>query len=65
VVAWRHLRHPHILPLIGVNLERHKFAMVSEWMDHGDINEFIGNHQGVNRVQLVSGCTESCGDLRD
>ena len=65
MVAWRHLRHPHILPLIGVNLERHKFAMVSEWMDHGDINEFIGNHQGVNRVQLVSGCTESCGDLRD
>ena len=28
--------------------------MVSEWMDHGNINEFIKNHKGVNCVQLVS-----------
>jgi len=31
-----------------------KFAMVSEWMDHGNINEFIRGHEKVNRVQLVS-----------
>ena len=30
--------------------------MVSEWMDHGNINEFIKNHEGVNRIQLVSRC---------
>ncbi|KAF9645564.1 kinase-like protein [Thelephora ganbajun] len=53
VVAWRHLRHPHILPLIGVILERHRFAMVSKWMDHGNINEFIKNNKGANRVQLL------------
>ena len=28
--------------------------MVSEWMDHGNINKFIKEHEGVNRVQLVS-----------
>jgi serine/threonine protein kinase len=54
VIAWRHLRHPNILPFIGVNLERHKLAMVSEWMDHGNINEFVENYTGVNRAQLVS-----------
>ncbi|KAF9643944.1 kinase-like protein [Thelephora ganbajun] len=53
VVAWRHLRHPHILPLIGVNIERHRFAMVSEWMEHGNINEYIKNHERVNRIQLL------------
>jgi len=52
-VAWRHLRHPNILPLLGVNLERHQLAMISEWMDHGNINEFLKRHDDVNRVQLL------------
>jgi len=41
VVAWRHLHHPNILRFIGVILEPHRFAMVSEWMDRGNINEYI------------------------
>ena len=53
-MAWRHLRHPHILPLLGVNIERHQLAMISEWMDNGNINEYVKGHEGVNRVQLVS-----------
>lgn len=32
----------------------HRFAMVSEWMDHGNINEFIQVNVEVNRAQLVS-----------
>ena len=63
MVAWRHLRHPHILPFIGVNFERHKLAMVSEWMDHGNINDFVKEHE-VNRVQLVSNRGTSYGDDR-
>ena len=31
-----------------------KFALVSMWMENGDINEFIKGHPDVNRVQLVS-----------
>ena len=62
VIAWRHLRHPNILPFIGVNLERRRLAMVSEWMDHGNISEFVKNHGEVNRVQLVSDCIRSLGD---
>ncbi|KAF9644350.1 kinase-like protein [Thelephora ganbajun] len=53
-VVWRHLRHTNILPLLGVNLERHQLAMISEWMDHGNINEFVERYEGVNRVQLVT-----------
>lgn len=56
MVAWRHLRHQNILPLIGVDLGRDKFVMVSEWMDHGNINEFVRNNEGVNRIDLVSSC---------
>ena len=61
-VHWKHLRHPNILPFVGVFLEQHLFAMVSEWMSCGNINEFTRDREGVNRVQLVSDCVMSCGD---
>jgi hypothetical protein len=31
-----------------------KFAMVSEWMSNGNINEFVTAHQDANRFKLVS-----------
>jgi len=40
---------------VDVNLENKKYAMISEWMDNGNINEFIQKHKEVNRAQLVSG----------
>jgi len=52
-VAWKHLRHPNILPLIGVTVSNQRFAMVSAWMENGNINEFIGKDQHVNRTELV------------
>lgn len=52
-VAWKHLRHPNILPLLGVTVSGCRFAMVSEWMENGNINEFVGKNQHVNRIVLV------------
>jgi len=52
-VAWRHLQHPNILPLLGVTLNEHRFALVSEWMEHGNINEFIERDEHINRTKLV------------
>ena len=52
-VAWKHLRHPNILPLFGVTISRQKFAMVSEWMENGNINQFIETEPHVNRLVLV------------
>jgi len=52
-VAWKHLRHPNILPLIGVTVSNQRFAMVSAWMENGNINEFVGKDQHVNRIELV------------
>ena len=38
--------------------------MISEWMDEGNINEFVERYNGVNRVQLVSHRLVSCGGRR-
>ena len=53
-VAWRHLQHANILPLLGVTLVERRFAMVSEWMENGNINDFIQNDPKANRTKLVS-----------
>jgi len=34
------------------------FAMVSGWMENGNINEFVTAHRGVNRFELVSSSFE-------
>ena len=52
-MTWKTLRHPNVLPLLGVTMEHFYFAMVSEWMTNGNINEFIEEHRGVNRLELV------------
>ena len=53
-VAWGHLQHPNILPLLGVTSAEGRLAMVSEWMENGNINDFIQKNPKANRTKLVS-----------
>jgi len=53
VVTWKSLRHPNVLPLLGVTMGKKVFAMVSEWMINGNINEFVEAHRDANRFALV------------
>ena len=54
VITWKALRHPNVLPLLGVVVTGNQFAMVSEWMTNGNINQFVKAHQDANRFELVS-----------
>ena len=60
-VAWKHLRHLNILPLIGVTVSNQRFAMVSMWMENGNINEFVERDRHVNRIELVRVDSTSTG----
>ena len=58
VNAWKWLRHDNILPLFGV-LDSLPFSMVSEFMENGNIVNFVKVHPNHNRLQLVSERTVS------
>ena len=53
-MTWKLLRHPNILPLIGVTMTETQFATVSEWMVNGNINDFVKAHPEADRLVLVS-----------
>ena len=52
-VTWKALCHPNLVPLLGVMMTETRFAIVSEWMMNGDINQFVKTRQEVNRFELV------------
>ena len=52
-MTWNALRHPNVLSLLGVTMNGGRFAMVSEWMSNGNINEFVVVHWDANRFELV------------
>jgi hypothetical protein len=53
VVGWKTLRHPNVLPLMGVTMTETQFVMVSEWMVRGDINQFVKMDTNADRLELV------------
>ena len=51
-MIWDMLRHPNVLPLIGVTMSEIRFVMVSEWMENGNVIQYLKNVD-ADRVQLV------------
>ena len=54
VVLWKQFKHPNLLPLVGARKVSHSLIMVSEWMEHGTIMDFIITCPETNRLRLVS-----------
>jgi hypothetical protein len=50
---WKTLRHPNVLPLLGVTTTENRFVMVSEWMINGNINEFVKVDINADLLGLV------------
>ena len=53
VVTWKTLRHPNVLPLMGVMISEAHFAIISDWMVNGNISDFVKAHPDANRLELV------------
>ncbi|TFK43199.1 hypothetical protein BDQ12DRAFT_168524 [Crucibulum laeve] len=49
-LIWRHLRHPHVLPFIGVDSSTFQpfLCMISPWMQHGTIMKHLEENGSMN-----------------
>ena len=47
------MKHPNILSIEGVARDLAEFSMVSQWMDNGNMPNYVIMHPGVNRLGLV------------
>jgi hypothetical protein len=56
IIAWKHLTHGNILPLLGVSIstDTHCFRILTEWMPHGNIMRYARTNPAANRLELVS-----------
>jgi hypothetical protein len=52
-VIWKALRHPNVLPLIGVTMNETRLVMVSELMVNGNIDWFMKVNIDADRLKLV------------
>lgn len=50
---WKTLRHPNVLPLLGVVMTENRLIMVSEWMVKGNINELVTVDSNADRLGPV------------
>jgi len=53
VIGWKYVSHPNVLPFLGISETLFPFCIITPWLPNGNIVEYIRQHQGVNRLQLV------------
>jgi len=51
---WKRLSDPNTLPLIGAYMDGPELVMVSEWMDNGNIKQYLERNSHVNKPALVA-----------
>ena len=49
---WKRLDHPNIVPFKGVTSE--PLQLVSEWMDCGELREYLRTNRDTDLINLVS-----------
>ncbi|KAF7333429.1 Protein kinase domain-containing protein [Mycena venus] len=53
-VIWRQLCHPNLLPFFGVYYLDNRLCLVSPWMEHGNVVQFLRNAPpDTNRLSLI------------
>jgi len=60
-VMWKRLRHPNIVPFIGVTTN--PLQIVSEWMPNQTLTGFIERNPGTNRISLLLDVAEGLNYL--
>lgn len=57
---WSKLKHPNVLPLMGLAVFRKYISMVSGWMENGDLPSYLKQTPDADRLRL---CMDVCAGL--
>ncbi|KAF7377549.1 Protein kinase domain-containing protein [Mycena sanguinolenta] len=52
-VIWRQLCHPNVLPFFGLYYVEDRLCLISPWMEHGHIIDFLRNHEPTDTKRLA------------
>lgn len=52
-ILWGQLSHRNLLPFYGIYRYRGRLCLVSPWIEHGHIREFLERNPDADRVHLV------------
>lgn len=52
IYSWSKLNHENIHKLLGVTVHQDRLGMVSRWMEHGNLQEYIQKNPAVERYPL-------------
>ncbi|KAF8205640.1 kinase-like domain-containing protein [Mycena galopus ATCC 62051] len=75
-LVWKDLHHPHILPFLGIDRDSFpsSLCMVSPWMEHGTVMNYLKGHGHANvdkllheiaqGLEYLHSCNIVHGDLR-
>ncbi|KAF9789408.1 kinase-like domain-containing protein [Thelephora terrestris] len=55
VVVFKRVDHQNVLSIEGVAPTLFEFCMVSRWMEHGNMSDYLNEHPGANRLELLIG----------
>jgi serine/threonine protein kinase len=56
-IVWKLLRHPHIVPFLGILSRNSSLKLVSEWMEHGPLTRYLQHYPDESPVRFVSSFT--------
>ncbi|PCH39366.1 kinase-like protein [Wolfiporia cocos MD-104 SS10] len=65
VKIWSELRHPNILPLLGIVTDMSYIHTVSPWMENGSILQYVARNKDANKVYLLSGAAKGLAYLHE
>ncbi|KAG8747364.1 hypothetical protein FRC12_014095 [Ceratobasidium sp. 428] len=63
--VWSKYKHPNIIQLLGFTVFQNRIAMVSPWMKHGTLNEYLLRVPNANRCRLCREVVEAVTYLHD
>ena len=59
-IVWKHISCSHILKFYGAFYRDHQPVIVTPWMLHGNITEYLEKHADADRLRLVNSNVRQC-----